>query len=54
MTVLVIATLIIFHRMVIKEEAYLLTIHGKEYEKYKNKTGRYVPRFVKGNTNNND
>ncbi len=48
-TVLVIATVTIFHRMVLIEEAYLLTIHGKEYEKYKNTTGRYIPRFVKGN-----
>jgi len=49
MAVLVIATVAIFHRMVLKEEAYLLTIHGNEYEKYKNTTGRYIPRCVKGN-----
>jgi len=48
MTVLVLATVLIFHRMVLKEEAHLLTIHGKEYEKYKNTTGRYIPRFEKG------
>jgi protein-S-isoprenylcysteine O-methyltransferase Ste14 len=33
--------------LVLKEEAFLMNIHGKEYEKYKNKTGRYIPRFVK-------
>lgn len=49
MTVLVIGTVAIFHCMVLKEESYLLTIHGKEYEKYKNTTGRYIPCFVKGN-----
>ena len=25
------------------------TTHGKEYEEYKNTTGRYIPRFLKGN-----
>ncbi len=49
MIVLVIATIAIFHRIVLKEEAYLLTTHGKEYEEYKNTTGRYIRRFLKGN-----
>ena len=35
MAVLVISNVGIFHRMVLKEEAYLFSIHGKEYEKYK-------------------
>ena len=47
MAVLVIASITAFHKMVLKEEAFLTNIHGKEYEKYKNKTGRYIPRFVK-------
>jgi protein-S-isoprenylcysteine O-methyltransferase Ste14 len=42
---LVIFNVIIFHRMVLKEEAYLLKTHGKEYEKYKAETGRYLPCF---------
>ena len=44
---LVIALTAIFHNMVLKEEAYLLATHGKDYEKYKSTTGRYFPRFVK-------
>lgn len=37
----------IFHRMVLKEEAYLSAIHGRQYETYKASTGRYMPRFGK-------
>ena len=47
MILLVIAIIAIFHNMVLKEETYLLATHGKEYERYKNTTGRYLPRFVK-------
>lgn len=36
----------IFHRITLKEEAYLLTVHGEEYEYYRNHTGRYIPRHV--------
>ncbi len=43
--ILVILAIIVFNRMVLKEEAYLLKTHGSEYEKYKAKTGRYLPRF---------
>ncbi len=35
------------HLLVLKEEAYLSKIHGKQYKKYKEITGRYSPRFVK-------
>lgn len=44
MIVLIAITIAIFHRMVLKEEAYLLTIHGKKYEEYRNITRRYIPR----------
>jgi protein-S-isoprenylcysteine O-methyltransferase Ste14 len=47
MAVLVAITVMIFHRMVLKEEAYLLRTHGKEYEKYKGSTGRYIPIYMK-------
>lgn len=43
---LIIMTVMIFHQMVLKEEAYLLKVHGKEYEDYKVKAGRYLPRFI--------
>ena len=43
--VLTLATVTIFHRMVLKEERYLLGVHGGEYQAYKNKTGRYLPRL---------
>jgi len=46
--VLISAAIINFHRMILKEETYLLTMHGKEYEEYKNQTGRYLPRRGKG------
>jgi protein-S-isoprenylcysteine O-methyltransferase Ste14 len=42
---LVLATIAVFHRMVLKEEAYLHKKHGKAYEVYKQKTGRYIPRM---------
>ena len=42
---LVLVIVIVFHFMVLKEEEYLLKIHGNAYEKYKNRTGRYLPRF---------
>ena len=40
MMVLAIATIVIFHRMVLKEEAYLSRVHGQAYEAYKKATGR--------------
>ncbi len=49
MTVLVIVTIAVYHRMVLKEESYLLTTHGNKYEEYKNRTGRYFPCFFKRN-----
>lgn len=43
---ILVATLVfVLHKMVLKEEAYLLKTHGKEYEKYKAETGRYLPSF---------
>jgi protein-S-isoprenylcysteine O-methyltransferase Ste14 len=53
MTILVVATIAVFHLMVLKEEAYLLSIHGEKYEKYKNTTGRYIPHFIKEITSDN-
>jgi len=44
---LVLATVTLFHRMVLKEEMHLYSMHGKEYEKYKNQTGRYLPMMSK-------
>ena len=45
MLVLVLAAVTVFHKMVLKEERYLLGVHGSEYEEYKIDTGRYLPRF---------
>jgi protein-S-isoprenylcysteine O-methyltransferase Ste14 len=45
--VLVAATMVLFHRLVLREEAHLLSTHGKEYEAYKESTGRYLPRLLK-------
>lgn len=36
-----------FHKMILKEEAYLFATHGAAYREYKAKTGRYLPRFKK-------
>ena len=44
---LVLVIIVIFHVMVLKEEAHLLKMHGADYEKYKEVTGRYFPRFVR-------
>lgn len=41
--ILVMITVAIFHKMVLKEESYLSNIHGKAYEKYRDTTGRYFP-----------
>jgi protein-S-isoprenylcysteine O-methyltransferase Ste14 len=43
--VLAAATSVLLHFMVLKEEAYLLGVHGKTYEEYRNTTGRYLPRL---------
>lgn len=43
--VLVLAIIAVFHRMVLKEEAYLHKKHGKAYDAYREKTGRYIPRM---------
>lgn len=45
---LVTVAVTLYHRMVLKEEACLLTLHGKEYENYRNETGRYWPQVRKG------
>ncbi len=41
--VLIGSTMALFHRLVLREEAYLLSVHGKEYAAYKERTGRYLP-----------
>jgi protein-S-isoprenylcysteine O-methyltransferase Ste14 len=43
--VLVLADIAIFHRMVLKEEDHLHNKHGKAYEAYKKRAGRYIPRM---------
>jgi protein-S-isoprenylcysteine O-methyltransferase Ste14 len=43
--VLILVIIAVFHRMVLKEEAYLYKRHGKAYEAYKNMAGRYIPRM---------
>ena len=45
--ILILATMALFHRMVLKEEIHLHSMHGKEYEKYKKQTGRYLPMMSK-------
>lgn len=47
MILLIILTIAVFHLLVLKEETHLMTIHGKEYEKYKKTTGRYLPLFLR-------
>ena len=44
MVVLITFTIAIFHRMVLNEEVHLASIHGEAYERYKETTGRYMPR----------
>ena len=44
--VLIGTTVALFHRLVLNEEAYLLSVHGKEYAEYKERTGRYLPRLL--------
>ena len=39
---LFITTGMVFHRMVIKEETHLRSMHGEEYKTYMSKTGRYI------------
>lgn len=42
---LILLTIGLFHRMVLNEEKYLLSIHGEVYEQYRLSAGRYFPRF---------
>jgi protein-S-isoprenylcysteine O-methyltransferase Ste14 len=44
--VLVTITIVLFHRMALEEEAYLMKVHGKPYETDKQNTGRYIPRLT--------
>lgn len=39
---LLIALAIIFHKMILEEEKYLLSVHGEKYMQYKAKVNRYV------------
>lgn len=45
---LILAAVTVFHKMVRKEERYLLGVHGREYEEHKKKTGRYLPPCIAG------
>lgn len=47
MMVLIAINILIFHRMVLKEEKHLLNVHGTQYEQYREVTGRYIPRLNK-------
>ena len=47
MGVLTAGSVFIFHSMVLKEEAYLKKVHEKEYENYKQSSGRYFPKLKK-------
>ncbi len=47
MMALVIITIIAFHNMVLREEVVLMKMHGEDYGKYMNRTGRYIPRSTK-------
>lgn len=47
MVVLIVSAIVVFHRMILKEEAYLLQVHGPAYEQYKRATGRYMPCLKK-------
>jgi protein-S-isoprenylcysteine O-methyltransferase Ste14 len=42
--VLILAAIANFHRMVLHEEVYLYKKHGRAYEEYRKRTGRYIPR----------
>jgi len=43
-------TVFSFHKMILHEEAHLLTTHGDAYKEYIVKTGRYLPRIQSGTT----
>ncbi|MCB1160929.1 MAG: isoprenylcysteine carboxylmethyltransferase family protein [Leptospiraceae bacterium] len=36
------ATIILFHLLILKEEKYLDSVHGDDYKKYKKETRRYI------------
>jgi len=48
-TVLSILTMILFHRMILKEEKYLESLHGESYRAYKRKVGRYLLHWNRRN-----
>lgn len=37
-----VTTIILFHILILKEEKYLINVHGDDYKKYKNQTRRYL------------
>ena len=41
---LLLATITLYHQMVLKEERFLSRMHGQTYLDYVQKTGRYLPR----------
>jgi len=41
----VLATAVVFHLMTMNEERHLRRLHGEAYERYKRRTGRYLPRL---------
>lgn len=42
LAILLISLAITFHRMILEEEAYLESVHGDEYLKYKKRVNRYL------------
>ncbi len=48
---LTVLTIYVYHRMVMREEAYLEQVHGDAYRAYTSRSGRYLP-FVSAGTDN--
>lgn len=53
MAILVILSIAIVHRLMIKEEIHLLAMHASNDDEYKNQIGRYFPHFVKSKSGGN-
>lgn len=43
--VLAVAAVVCYHRMVLREEAFLTELHGDTYRAYRRSAGRYLPRL---------
>jgi protein-S-isoprenylcysteine O-methyltransferase Ste14 len=43
--ILILSTILVYHRIVLREEKHLHRMHGQAYADYMKRTGRYFPKM---------